>query len=99
MQHVLTLSRGLAGSEVTLDVRDEQGLAITDRLETELFDGDGQRIDVSPLVPGGGPVLWVRRLVADRYELRLRDHRGRSATVAFVVAADGAAVQRTVRFP
>ncbi|MFO1029665.1 MAG: sigma-70 family RNA polymerase sigma factor [Planctomycetota bacterium] len=91
--------RLLAGSEVTLDVRDEQGLAITDRLETELFDGDGQRIDVSPLVPGGGPVLWVRRLVADRYELRLRDHRGRSATVAFVVAADGAAVQRTVRFP
>ena len=96
---VAVVLRLFAGSEVTVDVRDERGQPTVDRLETELFDGQGMRLDATPLDPTGGPLLWVRRLVADRYELRLRDHRGRTAAVRFAVAADGKPVQQTVRFP
>lgn len=88
-----------AGSEVTIDVRDVRGEPIVDRLETELVDSKGTRIDATPLTPGNGPLLWVRRLVGDRYELRLRDHRQRTATVPFTVPSGGKPVQVTARFP
>lgn len=88
-----------AGIEVVVDVRDEHGQPFGDRLETELIDGRGVRLDATPLDPTGGPLRWVRRLVADRYELRLRDHRGRSLVVPLVVPADGRVVACTVRFP
>lgn len=88
-----------AGIEVVVDVRDEHGQPFGGRLETELRDGKGMRLDATPLDPTGGPLRWVRRLVADRYELRLRDHRGRSLVVPFTVAADRDSLQLTVRFP
>lgn len=88
-----------AGSEVTVDVRDALGEPMNDRLETELFDGKGTRIDFTPLMPGNGPLQWIRRLVPDRYELRLRDHRQRTVVVPLTVPADGKPVQATARFP
>lgn len=91
--------RLVAGSAVTVDVRDARGEPVQDRLETELYDSQGMRVDNTPLSPGTGPLLWVRRLVADRYELRLRDHRHRSTAVPITVPADGKPVQQTVRFP
>lgn len=87
-----------SGSEVTVDVLDARGEPVDDRLETELFDGAGVRIDLSPLMPGSGPMHWVRRLVADHYELRLRNHRGEVAVLPFAVAAGGKPVQATARF-
>jgi RNA polymerase sigma-70 factor (ECF subfamily) len=91
--------RVTAGSEVTVDVRDARGEPMLDRLETELLDGKGACIDRSPMTPGNGPMQWIRRLVADRYELRLRDHRGRTVTAPFAVAADGKPLRITASFP
>lgn len=86
-----------AGSEVTVDVVDANATPVVDRLETELLDGAGACIDSSPLIPAAGPLRWVRRLVAGRYELRLRDHRQRTGVVSIVVPADGRPVQSTAR--
>lgn len=83
-----------AGSEVTVDVREANGQPVVHRLETELLDGRGVRIDCSPLIPGNGPLRYVRLLVEGHHELRLRDHRGRAITVP----SDGKPVQAIARF-
>ncbi len=86
-----------AGSEVTVDVREANGQPVVRRLETELLDGKGVRIDCSPLIPGNGPLRYVR-LVEGHHELRLRDHRGRAITVPITVPSDGKPVQAIARF-
>jgi hypothetical protein len=86
---VLPVARGV---EVRVDAVDVQGQPVDDRLETELLADGGQRIDTGPVIPTNGPTVWIRRLVPGRYELRLRDHRGRRGTAAIAVAAGGAAV-------
>lgn len=86
-----------AGSEVTVEVRDERDQPVVDRLETELFDAAGACIDRTPITPASGPLAWKRRLVAGRYELRLQDHRAHVATVSIAVAPGGAPVRLIAR--
>jgi hypothetical protein len=73
--------RLVRGSEVRVEIQDDRGQGIQDRIEAELVAGDGASIDAGPIIPTNGPLLWIRRLVAGSYQLRLRDHLGRTAVV------------------
>jgi RNA polymerase sigma-70 factor (ECF subfamily) len=75
------------GREVRVEVVDARGQQVDDRIETELFDASGTRIDTGPMIPTDDPPVWIRRLVAGTYELRLRDHLGRSGIASLTVAA------------
>ncbi|MFO1076793.1 MAG: sigma-70 family RNA polymerase sigma factor [Planctomycetota bacterium] len=86
-----------AGSQVRVDVLDENGQAIVDRVETQLCDAAGICFDRTPLTPAASPMQWQRRLAAGRYELRLTDHRGHSVAVPIVVTAGGQPVDLTAR--
>ncbi|MEZ5963160.1 MAG: sigma-70 family RNA polymerase sigma factor [Planctomycetota bacterium] len=77
----------VAGSEVRVKVLDSRGEPVIDRLETELRDSKGECLDRTPLTPSNEAMCWSRRLVADHYVLRLRDHRGRDLAVPLVVEA------------